>query len=65
MALVLTVSPNAITVPVGATLMVEDVVVLWNLLAAGAFIAMVPGLLFVITFQRYIVTGLTQGAVKG
>ena len=65
MALVMTLSPKAITVPVGATMMVEDVVVLWNFLAGAAFLAMLPGLLFVIAFQRYIVTGLTSGAVKG
>lgn len=65
MAFVMTTSPEAITVPVAATLFQEDVVVLWNYLAAAGFIAMLPGLLFVVVFQRYIVTGLTSGAVKG
>lgn len=65
MAFVMTTSPQAQTVPVAATLFQQDVVVQWNYLSAAGFIAMVPGLLFVVVFQRYIVTGLTSGAVKG
>lgn len=65
MALVLTLSPKSITVPVGATYMVEDVVVLWNLLAAAGFLAMLPGLAFVIIFQKHVVQGLVGGTVKG
>ncbi|QKY18685.1 carbohydrate ABC transporter permease [Halorubrum sp. CBA1229] len=64
-ALVLTVSPSARTLPVGSVLFVEDVVTLWNYLAAAGFLAMLPALLFVILFQRHIVSGLTAGAVKG
>lgn len=65
MAFSMTTSPEAMTVPVAATLFQQDVVVEWNFLSAAGFIAMLPGLLFVIVFQRYIVTGLTSGAVKG
>lgn len=61
----LTFTTSAKTIPVGAMMMIEDVVVLWNFLAAGGFIAMLPALLFVILFQRHIVSGLTAGAVKG
>jgi len=64
-ALVLTVSPAARTLPVGSVLFVEDVVVMWNYLAAAGFLAMVPALVFVVIFQRHIVSGLTAGAVKG
>lgn len=64
-ALVLTVSPSARTLPVGSVLFVEDVVTLWNYLAAAGFLAMLPALVFVILFQRHIVSGLTAGAVKG
>jgi multiple sugar transport system permease protein len=65
MAFIMTTSDRAVTVPVAATLFQQDVVVLWNYLSAAGFIAMLPGILFVIVFQRYIVTGLTSGAVKG
>lgn len=64
-ALVLTVSPAARTLPVGSVLFVEDVVVLWNYLASAGFLAMLPALVFVVLFQRYIVSGLTSGAIKG
>lgn len=64
-AFVLTLSPTAKTLPVGAMMLVEDVVVLWNYLSAAGFLAMIPALLFVILFQRYIVSGLTAGAIKG
>lgn len=64
-AFVLTFTPGAKTIPVGAMMMIEDVVVLWNYLAAAGFIAMVPALIFVVLFQRHIVSGLTAGAIKG
>lgn len=64
-ALVLTVSPASRTLPVGAVLFVEDVVVVWNYLAAAGFMAMLPALVFVVIFQRHIVSGLTAGAIKG
>lgn len=64
-AFVLTFTKSAKTVPVGAMMMVEDVVILWNYLAAAGFIAMIPALLFVVLFQRHIVSGLTAGAIKG
>ncbi len=36
----------------------------WAHLAAGGMIAALPGILFGLFFQQYIVSGLTQGAVK-
>lgn len=65
MALVLTFSPDSVTIPVGATFMVEDVLIHWNLLAAAGFFAMLPGLLLVIIFQEYVVEGVAGGALKG
>lgn len=64
-AFVLTFTDAAKTIPVGAMMMIEDVVILWNYLAAAGFIAMLPALLFVVLFQRHIVSGLTAGAIKG
>jgi multiple sugar transport system permease protein len=64
-AFVLTFTPAAKTVPVGAMMMIEDVVILWNYLAAAGFIAMIPAIIFVALFQRHIVSGLTAGAIKG
>jgi multiple sugar transport system permease protein len=37
----------------------------WDLLSAAAFVAVVPILITFGIFQKYFVTGLTQGALKG
>lgn len=44
---------------------VQDNSIDWALLSAGAVIATVPTLLFLIFAQKYLVQGLTAGAVKG
>lgn len=36
----------------------------WNTLAAATVVSLVPPILLAIVFQRYVVTGLSQGAVK-
>ena len=37
----------------------------WGLFAAGAVVAAVPVVLIFLYLQRYIVSGLTAGSVKG
>jgi len=63
-ALVLTSSEGSQTLPIAVSLFVADDFVDWAHLAAGGMIAALPGILFGLFFQRYIVSGLTQGAVK-
>ncbi|PSP55824.1 carbohydrate ABC transporter permease [Halobacteriales archaeon QS_1_67_19] len=63
-ALVLTSSETAQTLPIAVSLFVADDFIDWAHLAAGGMIAALPGILFGLFFQRYIVSGLTQGAVK-
>ncbi|WP_137283264.1 carbohydrate ABC transporter permease [Halorussus salinisoli] len=63
-ALVLTSSEQAQTLPIAVSLFVADDFVDWAHLAAGGMIAALPGIMFGLFFQRYIVSGLTQGAVK-
>jgi raffinose/stachyose/melibiose transport system permease protein len=36
----------------------------WNLLMAGVTLSMIPNVLIYIFAQKYIVSGLTTGAVK-
>jgi multiple sugar transport system permease protein len=36
----------------------------WNVLAAATVVSLIPPILLAVIFQRYIVSGLTQGAVK-
>ncbi|MFC7231321.1 carbohydrate ABC transporter permease [Saliphagus sp. GCM10025308] len=63
-ALVLTRSQTSQTLPIAVSLFVADDFIDWAHLAAGGMIAALPGILFGLFFQRYIVSGLTQGAVK-
>jgi multiple sugar transport system permease protein len=39
-------------------------VVKWDLLSAGSFIALIPVMVLFIVFQRYFLSGLTEGALK-
>jgi ABC-type maltose transport system permease subunit len=37
----------------------------WGVFAAGALIGAIPIVVLILTFQRFFVSGLTEGAVKG
>lgn len=65
-ALLLTIDYNARTVPVGIALF-EGLhgQTPWGHVMAAAVIAIVPIVVMVGFFQRYIITGLMQGSVKG
>lgn len=57
--------PNKYTVPIGLKMMQGEYGVHYGAMAAGAIIAMaIPVLLFAY-IQKYLVTGLSSGAVKG
>lgn len=64
LALTLTSTPAAMTLPVGIAGFVQDFNVEYGLMSAAAAIATVPGLLLAAFAQRYIVSGLVSGAVK-
>ncbi len=57
-------SVNARTIPTGLGEFVTVTGTNWGQMAAVAVVAILPGLLFLSLVQRYIVTGLTFGAVK-
>ena len=65
-ALMLTIDYKARTIPVGIALF-EGLhgQVPWGYIMASAVIAVVPLLILIAFFQRYIIQGLTEGAVKG
>lgn len=52
------------TVPVAIAKFAQDFEILYTQMAASAALAIVPALILLLVAQRYIVTGLTQGAVK-
>lgn len=64
-ALSLTSTPNGMTIPVGIAGFVQEYNIRYGEMAAGAFFAMIPALLLVAFAQRYIIKGLTLGALKG
>lgn len=63
-ALVLTQS-EGMTLPVGITSFFADGFVIWNQLSAAVVVSLIPAIVFVILFQRYIIRGVAEGAVKG
>src|SRR5215831_6614663 len=64
-ALVLTQTDDAMTLPVGIAGRVTQYGIKWGVMSAAAVVAMVPILAFAISVQKYLVRGLSLGAVKG
>ncbi len=64
-ALVLTQTDAAMTLPVGIAGRVTQYEIKWGVMSAAATVAMMPILLFALAVQRYLVRGLSLGAVKG
>jgi len=64
-ALMFTIDYNARTIPVGIALF-EGIYgqIPWGEIMAGAVVATVPVIIPAVIFQRYIIQGLTRGAVK-
>ena len=64
LALTLTGSPKAQTIPVGISTLIGKTQVDWGPMAAAGVIGVLPILVFAAIAQRQIVRGLTMGAVK-
>jgi multiple sugar transport system permease protein len=64
-ALVLTSTPNGMTIPVGIASFVQEWNIRYGEMSAAAFFASIPGMIMVIFMQRYIIKGMTLGALKG
>jgi multiple sugar transport system permease protein len=64
-ALMLINSNASMTFPVGLLTFVSKFSVDWGQMMAAGVLALVPSCLFFIFIQRYLVKGLTAGAVKG
>ena len=58
-------SVYARTIPTGLSEFVTTTGTNWGMMAAVAVVSMIPALLFLMLVQKYIVAGLTFGAVKG
>ncbi|WIY23909.1 carbohydrate ABC transporter permease [Parasedimentitalea psychrophila] len=64
-ALMLISKNDTMTFPVGLLTFVSKFSVDWGQMMAAGVLALVPSCLFFIFIQRYLVQGLTSGAVKG
>ena len=58
-------SPDVRTITTGLTLFVVEDVFFWGPMMGAACLASVPPVLLYLIFQRWVVKGLTLGAVKG
>jgi ABC-type glycerol-3-phosphate transport system permease component len=63
-AFVFTSTSQSQPLTVGCFDAIGDVFVNWNQMCAGALIAALPGVIFVFIAQKYLIRGLTAGAVK-
>ncbi len=58
-------SSSNYTLPVGITSFVNPPQTFWNEFAAISILVALPVVVLFIVFQRYLISGLTSGAVKG
>jgi multiple sugar transport system permease protein len=65
LALVLMGSESHFTMPVALNYMISSDTLPWGPLMAGAVVSSIPLMVLYFAAQRFIVAGLTQGAVKG
>ena len=64
-ALILTQTDRSMTLPVGIAGRVTQYEIKWGAMSAAGVVAMIPILVFAMMVQRYLVRGLSLGAVKG
>ena len=63
-AFTFTSTPEAQPVTVGSFDCIGDIFVNWNQMCAGALTAALPGIIFVLFAQRFIIKGLSAGSLK-
>ena len=64
-ALILTQTDASMTLPVGIAGRVTQYEIKWGAMSAAGVVAMIPILVFAMAVQKYLVRGLSLGAVKG
>jgi multiple sugar transport system permease protein len=63
-ALTITSTPDAQTIPVGVSTLIGKIQIQWGPMAAAGVVGALPIILFALLVQRHFVRGLTLGAVK-
>jgi multiple sugar transport system permease protein len=65
LALMFTQTPKSQTVPIIVASFTSDFTISFSFINAAGVLAIVPPIVLAVVFERYIVSGLTAGAVKG
>jgi multiple sugar transport system permease protein len=65
LALMFTQTPNSQTLPIIIASFTSDFTISFSFINAAGVLAVIPPVLLAVIFERYIVSGLTAGAVKG
>jgi multiple sugar transport system permease protein len=65
LALILTQTETAMTLPIGISGRVTQYTTYWGEISAAGFLASIPIMIFAFIVQRHLVRGLSFGAVKG
>jgi len=63
-AITLISKPTMRTIPAGIALYPGEYAFPWETISAAAMISIVPIIIFIVLFQRQIISGLTSGAIK-
>ncbi len=53
------------TIPVGINMFIQKVEVNWGMMSAAGIISLVPSIIMFMMIQKYIITGMMAGSVKG
>jgi len=64
-ALILSQTDDVMTLPVGISRQVTQYEIRWGAMSAAGVVAIIPVLVFAMLVQRYLIRGLSFGAVKG
>jgi len=64
-AIVFNNDPNVRTIPTGLSSFIVEDVFFWGPIMGSTFFTAIPPLIVYFIFQRWLITGLTMGAVKG
>jgi multiple sugar transport system permease protein len=64
-AVVFNSDPDVMTIPIGLSNFIVEDVFFWGPIMASTVFTVVPPLVVYFFFQRWLITGLTMGAVKG
>jgi multiple sugar transport system permease protein len=65
LALMFTQTPKSQTLPIIVASFTSDFTISFSFINAAGVLAIVPPIVLALMFERYVVSGLTAGAVKG